>query len=151
MVYSELCNLQKYVTKETFAKIKAFLDSINVDMEEKKYDIDGDVIYARVMSYDTPQPMDCKIEAHNKYIDVQSTIVGAEGISVFCRNQLTENQAYSQEKDVALFDYDESALRAHTINVPGYFTMLFPEDAHRPQEFVKGFGRVKKFVIKIKL
>ena len=151
MVCSELCNLHKYVTEEKFAKIKAFLDSVNEDMEEKRYDIDGDAIYARVMSYDTPQPMDCKIEAHNKYIDIQASIVGAEGISVFDRKQLTENQAYSQEKDIALFDYDENALRARTIDVPGYFTMLFPEDAHRPQEFVKGFGRVKKFVIKIKL
>ncbi len=151
MVYDKLTNLINYLPEETYARIEPFLKSINENMEEKRYEISGDSIYARVMSYSTPEPSGCKIEAHNKYIDIQASIVGAEGISIFERNKLTERQPYSEEKDVVLFDYNEEALRVHTINVAGYFTMLFPEDAHRPQEFVDGYGSVKKFVIKVRI
>lgn len=151
MVYSKLCNISRYISEDNYKCIKEFVESINPEMEERLYSLNGDEIYARVMSYTTPEPGECKIEAHNRYIDIQSTIVGAEGISVFDRSMLIEATPYSKEEDVAFFRFSEDALRAHTINVPGYFTMLFPEDAHRPQEMVNGFGRVKKFVIKIKI
>lgn len=151
MVYSELYNLDKYVSTDLFEYIKDFLKSVDENTEEKLYELNGEDIFARVMSYNTPPPKECEIEAHNKYIDIQSTIVGAEGISIFERSKLIEVRPYLEEKDVALFEYREDALRAHTINVPGYFTMLFPEDAHRPQEFVRGYGHVKKYVIKIKV
>jgi YhcH/YjgK/YiaL family protein len=101
------------------------------------------------MSYGTKTVSDCKIEAHNVYVDIQSTITGAEGISVFDRAECRTSVAYSVADDVELFA--PVAPIAHTDNLPGYFTLLFPWEAHRPQERVKGFELVKKFVIKAKV
>lgn len=117
-------------------------------MEEKIYPI-NDKIYARVMSYDTLEPANCKIEAHDKYIDIQGTIIGAEGISVYNRELIPAITEYNQEKDVTLFDATDKDIIAHTHNIHGYFTMLFFNEAHRPKERVVGYRNVKKFVIKV--
>ena len=83
MIYDRIEKLHEYLDLADYKLIRAsFLKRINSDMEERIYPIDGDRIYARVMSYDTKEPSDCKLEAHDKYIDIQCTIIGAEGIDV---------------------------------------------------------------------
>lgn len=149
MVYSQLTNLKEYVDPDIFKAMGKFLEQVSENMQDGEYPICGDKAFARVMSYQTGVPEECKIEAHNKYIDIQATIVGAEGISVYERRTLDENISYDADKDVVFFSREGAEGIAHTKNIPGYFTMLFPEDAHRPQEKVGGVGAVKKFVIKL--
>ena len=151
MVYARIDELKNYLEPTIYSKVKIFLEEINEDMPEGKYPIWDDRVFARVMSSETSLPEKCKIEAHDKYIDIQATIIGAEGISVYERKALTESVPYNIEKDVVLFEQQKAEVYAHTINIPGYFTMLYPEDAHRPQERVRNIGRVKKFVIKVAL
>lgn len=122
---------------------------VSPDMEDGEYDILNDKIFARVMSYTTLFTDACILEAHNKYVDIQFSINGAEGISVFDRTLMEIKDPYSEEKDVVLFMDNESALLAHTNNCPGYFTMLFPSEAHRPRECVGKCEIVKKAVIKV--
>lgn len=149
MVYDRIEELHKYVKKDIYEKIKVFLESVNEKTQDGRYEIFGNSIYSQVMSYDTSVPEMCKIEAHNKYIDIQVTIKGAEGISVFERDNLDEKISYNVEKDVVFFDEQIAMSIAHTTNIPGYFTMLYPRDAHRPQEKILGFDNVKKLVIKL--
>jgi len=149
VIYAKLEELRNYIEPEIFEKVAEFLSLVNEDMAEEKYPIIGDRVFARVMSYDTNDPSDCKIEAHDKYIDIQATITGAEGISVFDRSALTELNPYNPEKDVVNFVPEGAEEVAHTSNIPGYFTMLYPQEAHRPKEIVRGINRVKKFVIKV--
>ncbi len=151
MVYAKLDQLYRYVPAKYADIICTFLREISPEMEETTIWLDGENLFAKVMSYNTPNPEQCKIEAHDKYIDIQATITGAEGISVFDRFLLKCAEDSLDEEDFAFFEYDKSAFRGRTINLPGYFTMLFPEDAHRPQEYVEGYGEVKKFVIKMKV
>lgn len=151
MVYSKLDKLHKFIPEKYVGMINEFLKSISPDMKETTTWLDGESLFAKVMSYSTPAPEQCKIEAHDKYIDIQATITGAEGISVFERNQLKCEEDSLREQDLAFFEYNPNAYRGRTVNLPGYFTMLFPEDAHRPQEYVEGYGEVKKFVIKMKV
>ncbi len=149
MIYGKTEDILRYIPTEYVQVIELFLSTVSPDMEEKKYELFGHKVYAKVMSYNTPMPETCKIEAHDQYIDIQSTIFGAEGISVFDREKLSEKVPYNEEKDVVLFEYSPDALLARTINKQGYFTMLYPNEAHRPQEYIDGYGTVKKFVIKI--
>jgi len=149
MIFSKLSNLSQYLEHDVYVEVKRFLEQVNENMPDGRYEIWGDKVYARVMSYNTGLPEECKIEAHNKYIDIQATIVGAEGIGVYEREQLSEKGAYQQDKDVVFFEGTGAKMIAHTVNIPGYFTMLFPEDAHRPQERVLEIEKVKKFVIKV--
>ena len=151
MIYSKLDQLYKYVPNKYIEIINEFLKSISSDMEENTTWLDGENLFVKVMSYNTPAPEQCKIEAHDKYIDIQVTITGAEGISIFERGRLQCMEDSLETEDFAFFEYDKNAFRGRTVNLPGYFTMLFPEDAHRPQEYVEGYGKVKKFVIKMKV
>ena len=149
MIYAKISDLSKYLEQDVYTKINSFLEQVDENTPEGRYEIWGDKVYARVMSYDTGLPEECRIEAHNKYIDIQATIVGAEGIGVYEREQLSEKGSYQQDKDVVFFEGTDAIMIAHTVNIPGYFTMLFPEDAHRPQERVLEIEKVKKFVIKV--
>lgn len=151
MVYAKISELERYLMPDIYEKIKIFLEQVCESMSEGEYPIWGDKIYARVMSYYTGSPEECQIEAHDKYIDIQAAITGAEGISVYERTSLSESESYNSEKDVVFFDKECAMVHAHTVNVPGYFTMLYPEDAHRPQEKVCDIDRVKKFVIKVRV
>lgn len=149
MVYAKITDLSKYLDKDVYQQVESFLKQVSEDLPDGEYPIKGDSVYARVMSYSTSLPKECKIEAHDKYIDIQATIVGAEGISVYERDRLREKIPYDAEKDVVFFETEGALANAHTENVPGFFTMLYPEEAHRPQERVRNVDRVKKFVIKV--
>lgn len=150
MVFDRLEKLDKYVTQEQFQKIVKFLRKISKDMEERRYEIDGESIYARVMSYQTSLQHECRIEAHDKYIDIQVSISGMEGIDIFDRDTLDIVQDYDKDKDVAF--YEGMAMPCVSVrNVEGYFTMIFPREAHRPKVSIdQQYHRVKKFVIKVR-
>ncbi len=150
MIMDHLENLLKYVPDQYKPGIRDFLAQINPAMEERVYAIYGDQVFASVMSYDTKEREDCRIEAHNRYIDIQASIIGAEGIDLFARETLRIEQEYDKDADVVFFVQDRQKPFAQNRNLPGMFSMLFPGEAHRPQEKADGNdGRVKKFVIKM--
>ncbi len=49
-------------------------------LENGRYEIDGDNIYAIVQDYQTKSQSEGKWEAHKKYIDIQCVIKGKEKI-----------------------------------------------------------------------
>jgi len=150
MIFDKLDNLSRYVTGGQFQKIAGFLREVSPDMEEKRYEIDGQSVYAKVMSYRTSLPDECRIEAHDQYIDIQASIAGAEGIDIFDRNALKVVQEYDAKSDAAFYE-DTIPPCVSVNNKEGYFTMIFPEEAHRPQMSVDGqCEKVKKFVIKVR-
>lgn len=152
MIMDRLEKLVEYIPDQYREGVSAFLDMVSDDMEEKTYEIYGTHVFAKVMSYPTKEPMDCKIEAHNRYIDIQATISGAEGIDLFKRVELKEQVSYNEANDVAFYVEDNEQAFASNRNIPGYFSMIFPEEAHRPQERVEGCDNfVKKFVIKLEV
>lgn len=145
-------NLLKYIPDKYHDGIKDFLNQVSSEMEERKYEIYGNHVYARVMSYDTREKSDCRIEAHDRYIDIQATITGAEGIDIFDRDGMQIEQEYCMSEDVAFFAQGDEKPYAMNQNIPGMFSMIFPREAHRPQERVEGYGnRVKKYVIKLEV
>jgi len=152
MVNSKLTNLSKYLPSDVWEKIERFLFGINQSTPDAYYPIDGDRVFARVMSYSVRNKEDCKIEAHNRYVDIQSTIIGAEGIDIFERKCLDVIESYKSEDDVMFFADPGKLPYVSVVNNPGYFTMLFPEEAHRPMlktEIHNTDEPIKKFVIKV--
>jgi YhcH/YjgK/YiaL family protein len=120
-------------------------------MSDGLYIIEGNRIFAKVMSYKTKEYDLCNIEAHNKYIDIQSSILGAESIDVFDRSRLVTDKPYDDAEDFELFNSENALLLARNNNFPGYFSLLYPHDAHRPMQRILGFEQVKKFVIKVEI
>ena len=150
MVHDRLEHIGMYLPMEYRSRIENFLAHISVDMPERRLEIDEDAVYARIMSYPTKLAADCAIEAHNVYVDIQFTLTGGEGIDVFTRSELCEMTA-DAAKDFYTFQAD-IAPQTSLANTPGWFTMLFPHEAHRPQESLNGkCAIVKKGVIKIKM
>lgn len=151
MVFARIEKLSKYVSREQFQKINGFLKELSPEMEEKCYEIDGETIYAKVMSYPTSIKNHCKIEAHNKYIDIQISLMGEEGIDIFDRDSLDIVNKYNEKQDVMFYKETKDPYTS-VRNVIGYFTMIFPEEAHRPQiSLNQKCEQVKKVVIKIKI
>ena len=149
MIYTRLGNLKDFFHEEDYPGISGFLKGIREDMEDGEYPICGEKAFARVMTYSTIPAEEAKIEAHDRYIDVQFALKGAEGISVFDRESLKEKEPYDSERDIIFFETKGTGACAHTDSIPGYCTILFPEDAHRPQERIRDTREVKKAVIKL--
>lgn len=150
MIHDQLSRLGLYLPEAQREVIVNFLATVRKDMPEGKSNIIGDTVYARIMSYPTKLPRDCTIEAHDEYVDIQFTLVGGEGIDIFPRAELHEITS-DAGKDFFTFAADMVPCLS-VANVPGWFTMIFPHEAHRPQESLDGnCSVVKKGVIKIKM
>ena len=149
MVNDKMEHLYKYVPAKKRKIIEQFLQQVSSNMKEGIYEIDSKEVYARIMSYPTKEKEECTIEAHDIYRDIQFTLIGSERISVYQRDKLTANATYDRENDFWSFHIAEPYIQVD--NIPGYFTMLKPNEAHRPQESIDGrCAVVKKGVIKIK-
>ena len=103
-----------------------------------------------VMSYHTKARVEALYEAHRKVIDVQYTMEGAEGIEYTPTCTLEPLEAYDAEMDVQFYQTPARS-EGRVDNLPGRFTVFFPEDAHLPQLVVPGCTSVRKLVVKIPL
>jgi YhcH/YjgK/YiaL family protein len=128
-----------------------FLASLRADTPEGYTHLDGDAVFGRVMAYPTRGPDASKLESHRNYIDVQTTLDGAEGIEWFPRGSLARKVEYDPAKDVELW-HRPGPPPARADMFPGMFCVLFPEDAHMAQQVVGGSAReIRKAVVKIRL
>lgn len=113
-------------------------------MEPGKVEIDGDALYVSIMETEGKQRSEAKLEAHQKYIDIQVIINGVEtmGWSAL-ENGLCEISPYLPEKDIVFFSNEPTTyFSVH----PGACAVFFPEDGHAPSI---GEGLIKKAVIKV--
>lgn len=153
MIVDHISNWRTYDLGTAWEQAFGFLESLSVDAEEKEYPIDGDAVFARVMSYATKGETDADavLEAHRKYVDIQMALVDSERIAVYPTPSLATKTAYDAEKDVEFFQYNESG-KLQLSMFPGTFACLLPQDAHMPQLHTDGgSGRVKKVVVKLLL
>lgn len=117
-------------------------------LEPGRYEIDGTAIFALVQEYLPAPKGEKKPEAHRKYLDIQYVSQGSEIMGYGLENPANEVlEDRLAEKDLLLFKsvQDEMDL----ILTPGIYTILFPEDIHRPGCRYGNGDRVKKVVVKI--
>ena len=118
-------------------------------LEIKRYDIDGDNLYAAVSEYMTKNEADAKFEAHQKYIDIQYIISGTEQMSAAPLSSAhTVTVPYDGTKDVGFMTVPKSSGYTAT---PASFFIFFPSDIHRPSVKVGESTHVKKIVIKVRV
>lgn len=132
--------------------IKAFKFLISNDLtklELKRYDIDGDNLFATVNEYQSKNEESVKFEAHRKYIDIQYVINGKEIMNIAPIKTASEvlNQ-YDETKDIEFVSI--SNIVNYKANPFGYF-IFFPSDAHRPGLKDGSNSAVRKIVIKVKV
>lgn len=118
------------------------------ELADGRYDIEGDQVYALVQSYETVPWSEMKWEAHKNYIDLQCVIKGREIIGYTHIDNLVPSVEYNVEKDVILFKENEGIeLKLQDM----WFSILFPEDAHKPKCVWDKAEPIKKIIVKIKV
>jgi biofilm protein TabA len=139
-----------FKNKERWEKAFKFLkDSDLTGLAVKRYDIDGDNLYATVSEYTSKNEETANFEAHRKYIDIQYVISGKELINVAPLTSVKEVVTpYDSAKDIEFLtvikvvDYKAS---------PSNFFIFFPGDVHRPGLKDGVNSPVRKVVIKVKV
>lgn len=151
MIIDKLENWEHYYFGPGWKRAFEFLMSLNPESDEKKYNIQGDDIFALIMSYETCTPEKPVFETHQKYVDIQTVLIGGEGIEWFSRDGLVVDTPYDDSKDVQF--YKCTMLGPARVDVfPGTFVMLFPQDAHMPALMIEEKPElIKKVVVKINL
>ena len=136
--------------KERWDKAFIFLKSSDLTtLELKRYDIDGDNLYAPVSEYLTKNEEDARYEAHQKYIDIQYVVSGKELIGVAPMSQKKDVlAAYDSTKDIEFLTVTGGENRPA---LPDKFFIFFPDDAHRPGLKDGENSPVRKVVVKVKI
>lgn len=124
-----------------------WLQNLPEKPELGKYSLIGDEMFAVVMEYDTVEPADSKFETHRKYVDLQFTIIGAEGIAWEKASSLEFAGEYDEETDLQFYKPQGYASRVQ-MN-PGNFGIFFNSDAHLPKLTDGKNSSVFKAVIKV--
>ena len=136
------CALYKGVNPGFPAAFAFLKEAMTTPKEVGRYEL-GDGVFALVQSYDGKPADQCKIEAHKKYIDIQCVLKGKELFGVADLSTQTLYEDKFAEKDVAFYHGEVDLLTL----TDGDFVIVFPEDAHRPQQ---GDGsHISKVVIKV--
>jgi YhcH/YjgK/YiaL family protein len=139
-----------FKNKERWAKAFKFLkDNDLTKLELKRYDIDGNNLYATVSEYQSKNEESARFEAHKKYIDIQYVIDGKEIMNVAPIGTVKEVLTpYDAMKDIEFITVEK------TVNYkanPSNFFIFFPSDAHRPGLKDGANSHVRKMVIKLKV
>ncbi len=139
-----------FKNKERWDKAFLFLKSHDLSaLEIKRYDIDGDNLYAPVSEYLTKNEEDARYEVHQKYIDIQYVESGKEFIGIAPLSQRKDVlEPYDGTKDIEFLTVTGGENRLAT---PERFFIFFPEDAHRPGLKDGENSPVRKIVVKVKV
>lgn len=119
-------------------------------MEPGKYQEAEDWYYL-VQSYNSKPVDQCRLESHEKYVDIQWVLKGEERLDICAVDGLEVEEPYSEEKDVTFFKAPESLMQM--VLTDGGYAVLYPENAHRPGRAVDESCpcAINKIVVKVRL
>jgi YhcH/YjgK/YiaL family protein len=148
MILDSLENAGRYAALHpAFADAFAFLRRPDLaSLAAGRHEISDERLYA--MAADGPgKRRDAgKLEAHDRYIDVQLVLEGTDEMGWKPRASCSKPAGeYDAKRDVRFFADEPDAWVAVR---PGQVAIFFPEDAHLPM--VSG-GRIRKVVVKVRI
>ena len=132
-----------------FQTALAFLNKPRLDeLEDDRYDLHGDDVFAIVQTYMTKPVDQRKWEAHKKYLDIQYIISGHEHIGYTQLSMVKPLVPYGAKKEIAFFK-GEPGLGSFIPMKAGMFMVLGPQDAHMPSVTLTVPEEVRKSVVKV--
>jgi YhcH/YjgK/YiaL family protein len=139
-----------FKNKERWDKAFTFLKDNDLSkLDVKRYDIDGNNLYAPITEYLTKNEEDARFEAHQQYVDIQYVISGVEIMGLTSMDQKNEVLVpYDPAKDVEFMTVSKFTDYKAT---PDRFFIFFPSDLHRPSLKDGQNSPVRKVVVKVKL
>lgn len=112
-----------------------------------RYDLDGERCFALVQTYETVPEVQKDFESHERYIDLQYVIEGAEKMLWSQRELLSIKTPLDKAKDVEFYSGGENACAV--VVRAGEFAVFYPQEAHKPGCCVTTPETVRKIVIKM--
>lgn len=151
MIIDKVENFKLYNFGPAWHRAFEFLDTLTPDSPDGRYTIEGEDIFAIVMSYHTSAPESAVFESHQKYVDIQTVITDAEGFECAFSDELSVTTPYDTSKDAAFYERTSHG-QTRVDAFPGTFVMLYPHDAHIAGLIVGTESKlVKKVVVKVKV
>ena len=149
MIIGSLTQTKRFeILHPDFKKVFEYVRSGNwQQVTAGKIILEEDKIWVNVDEVTGKSREAAKLEAHNRFIDIQIPLLQEETFGWEERGRLAmeEEEGYQVQNDI-LF-YKERPDLYFTLPV-GDFVIFFPEDAHAP---CIGNGKMKKMVVKVKL
>jgi biofilm protein TabA len=146
LIVDTLARLRQYAAVHpAFARAFDFLEQTDLRaLEPGRHEIDGDRLYVSIEHIDGRGQEGARLEAHQRYIDIQFTIEGAEEIGWMpLRDCRSPSGPFDDGTDIGFFDDRPTTW----IHVPaGEAAIFFQYDAHAPRG---GRGAIKKAIVKV--
>lgn len=130
MILDTLDSARLYGLGDAFVQAAEFIAGLNADTPEGEYPIRGEEIFARVMRYETKPRSEGKLEAHDRYADVQALLDGHEQAGWASRAGLTV-ESHDADSDVLFLTPPEGDITMVNLT-PGVMALFLPGDAHMP-------------------
>jgi YhcH/YjgK/YiaL family protein len=109
-----------------------------------RHEVDSDRVFAIVEDAKGRDKKDAKLEAHEKYIDIQLVVKGTDNMGWKLRSCCSDiSKPYDENMDILFFNDEPDAWIPVTT---GMFAIFLPEDAHMP--LISG-GRLRKVIMKV--
>lgn len=109
-----------------------------------RHEIEGDHVWALVSDYTTSPMSERRWEAHRRHMDVHSVVRGSECIGYSPVGRMRA-EPYDEAKDILWLSGTGTCLTL----LPGYFMVLWPDEAHMPGVAHGDAIDVRKVVVKI--
>lgn len=146
MILDTLENLQNYAPlNPLIQKVAEFVAKNDLSkIPEGKLTIDGEDLFGNFSLAKGKTKEEAKLETHNRMIDIQIPISGAEIMGYTPRKNLPI-QPYDEQKDLTLYDgLAEQYVTVHQ----GQFAIFFPQDGHAP--CITQADTLQKVIFKLK-
>ncbi len=130
MIFDTLDSASLYGLGDAFVQAAEFIAGLNADTPEGEYPIRGEEIFAMVMRYETKPRAEGRLEAHDRYADVQALLSGHEQIGWAARAGLAV-ETHDPDNDVLFLTSPVEDITMVDLT-PGVMALFLPSDAHMP-------------------
>lgn len=115
-------------------------------LEDGKYVVVTDEVIAYVVSKETKNRQDMKMEIHKNFMDIHYILEGSERC---CVSELSQNISYDEETDNGFYDIQDTG---SILVQKGEFYAVWPMEPHCPLCNPKNKSeKVKKIICKVKV
>ena len=118
------------------------------DLTDGRIDIDGDMVFALVQSYETLAGIEWVFEGHRKYLDIQYLAAGEELLGWAHADQVTITSPYDESADAWLGTMPAGQITRVRL-APGQLAVFYPSDGHAPKHAAGAPAAVKKVIVKV--
>ena len=149
MLYDSLKHIEFYkgIHPGVYRALEILRDTDFSQLEDKRYEVDGDNLFFFLQSYETKPDNDTP-EAHRKYIDIQFLVSGREKMGVAPLEDMSEEVEARPDGDIWFYCGPMDYI---TLTAGDRFAVLWPGDAHAPSIAVDSPAPCRKCVVKVKV